>query len=152
MIESLQTYELFALRYATRQAMRRDHFIGGDPHDGPMPMDYFLWVAVSPQRTFVIDAGFTAETAAKRKRTFLRDPIDALRLLGIDAEQVKDVIIMHCTTIMSETSIAFRLPNSIYKNRKCITRPGDTCAIRDWRIPSMRTTLPEWYCSTSPVA
>jgi hypothetical protein len=38
-------YELFALRYATRDARRGDHFIGGDPHDGPMPMDYFVWVA-----------------------------------------------------------------------------------------------------------
>lgn len=95
MNDSLPSYELFALRYATRGAMRRDHFIGGDPHDGPMPMDYFLWAAISPQRTFVIDAGFTAETAAKRKRTFLRCPIDALRLLGVEAEQVKDVILTH---------------------------------------------------------
>jgi hypothetical protein len=38
-------YELFALRYATREARRHEHFIGGDPHDGPMPMDYFVWVA-----------------------------------------------------------------------------------------------------------
>ena len=35
-------YELFAIRYATREARRSDHFIGGDPHDGPMPMDYFM--------------------------------------------------------------------------------------------------------------
>ena len=38
-------YELFAIRYATREARRSDHFIGGDPHDGPMPMDYFMWLA-----------------------------------------------------------------------------------------------------------
>jgi hypothetical protein len=37
--------ELFAIRYATRDARRSDHFIGGDPHDGPMPMDYFMWLA-----------------------------------------------------------------------------------------------------------
>ena len=42
---SLPEYELFAIRYATREARRADHFIGGDPHDGPMPMDYFVWVA-----------------------------------------------------------------------------------------------------------
>jgi len=95
MTSSLPVYELFALRYATREANRSEHFIGGDPHDGPMPMDYFLWAAISAERTFVIDAGFTAETAAKRKRTFLRCPIDALRLLGIDAERVKDVILTH---------------------------------------------------------
>jgi hypothetical protein len=38
-------YELFTLRYATREARRHEHFIGGDSHDGPMPMDYFVWVA-----------------------------------------------------------------------------------------------------------
>jgi glyoxylase-like metal-dependent hydrolase (beta-lactamase superfamily II) len=95
MTDSLPVYELFAVRYATRDAMRRDHFIGGDPHDAPMPMDYFQWVAISPERTFVIDAGFTAEMAAKRQRTFLRCPIDTLRLLGVDADRVKDVILTH---------------------------------------------------------
>ena len=54
-------YELFAIRYATREARRSDHFIGGDPHDGPMPMDYFMWVARGGGRTFVIDTGFNAE-------------------------------------------------------------------------------------------
>ena len=57
-------YELFALRYATRPAMRHEHFIGGDPHDGPMPMDYFVWVAKNAERAVVIDIGFTAESAA----------------------------------------------------------------------------------------
>ena len=32
-----------AMRPARRGAA--SHFIGGDPHDGPMPMDYFMWVA-----------------------------------------------------------------------------------------------------------
>ena len=41
----LPHYEVYAMRYATREAQRRDHFIGGDPHDGPMPMDYYTWLA-----------------------------------------------------------------------------------------------------------
>ena len=57
-------YELFALRYATRQARRPEHFIGGDPHDGPMPMDYFVWLARNAERAVVIDIGFTAESGA----------------------------------------------------------------------------------------
>ena len=43
----LPVYDLFAIRYATRAGKRSDHFIGGDPHDGPMPMDDFVWAAVS---------------------------------------------------------------------------------------------------------
>ena len=53
----LPEYELYAIRYATRGAQRRDHFIGGDPHDGPMPMDYFVWAAVLGDRVIAIDTG-----------------------------------------------------------------------------------------------
>jgi glyoxylase-like metal-dependent hydrolase (beta-lactamase superfamily II) len=88
-------YKLYAIRYAERAARRRDHFIGGDPHDGPMPMDYFIWVAVGPTRTVVIDTGFNAAVAAKRGRTHLRCPVEALRLIGIDPATVTDVVITH---------------------------------------------------------
>jgi glyoxylase-like metal-dependent hydrolase (beta-lactamase superfamily II) len=88
-------YELFAIRYATRDARRAAHFIGGDPHDGPMPMDYFVWVAKGGGRTFVIDTGFNAEVSEKRQRTFLRCPVEALATLGIDANAVEDVILTH---------------------------------------------------------
>src|ERR1700755_3359062 len=88
-------YELFAIRYATRDARRSEHFIGGDPHDGAMPMDYFVWVAKGGGRTSVIATGFTAETAQKRKRTFLRCPVETLGMLGIDADAVEDVILTH---------------------------------------------------------
>ena len=67
----LPEYELFAIRYAERDARRSDHFIGGDPHDGPMPMDYFVWAAIGAERSFVIDTGFTAEVAAARGRRHL---------------------------------------------------------------------------------
>src|ERR1700723_3454715 len=88
-------YELFALRYATRQAQRAEHFIGGDPHDGPMPMDYFVWLARNKDRAVVIDIGFTAESGGKRGRTLERCPIDSLTLLGVDPASVEDVILTH---------------------------------------------------------
>jgi glyoxylase-like metal-dependent hydrolase (beta-lactamase superfamily II) len=91
----LPDYELYAIRYATRATLRSDHFIGGDPHDGPMPMDYFMWAAVGEQHSFVIDAGFTVEVAARRKREFLRCPVEALKLIGLDGDTVTDVILTH---------------------------------------------------------
>jgi glyoxylase-like metal-dependent hydrolase (beta-lactamase superfamily II) len=91
----LPEYDLFAIRYATREAQRRDHFIGGDPHEGPMPMDYFVWVAVSGGRAIVIDTGFKEEVARRRGRTFLRCPVEALALLDIDPEHVSDVVLTH---------------------------------------------------------
>ena len=82
----METYEVFAIRYATRDALRSAHFIGGDPHDGPMPMDYFVWLVRNASRTVVVDTGFTADMAQKRKRTFLRTPTEGLALIGVDAE------------------------------------------------------------------
>jgi glyoxylase-like metal-dependent hydrolase (beta-lactamase superfamily II) len=91
----LPRYQVYAIRYATREGRRQDNFIGGDPHDGPMPMDYFCWLAIGDQRRFVIDCGFTAEVSARRKRTYLRNPVDALKLFDIAAEEVEDVILTH---------------------------------------------------------
>ena len=91
----LPEYELYAIRYAERDARRADHFIGGDPHDGPMPMDYFVWAAIGHQRCFVIDTGFTAEVAAARGRRHLRCPAESLSLVGLDRNNVADVILTH---------------------------------------------------------
>jgi glyoxylase-like metal-dependent hydrolase (beta-lactamase superfamily II) len=95
MPQALPEYEIHAIRYATREAHRRDHFIGGDPHDSPMPMDYYTWVAIGPAGAFVIDTGFTEEMAKARKRDFLRCPIESLKLVGVDPREVRDVVLTH---------------------------------------------------------
>jgi glyoxylase-like metal-dependent hydrolase (beta-lactamase superfamily II) len=95
MAQTPPEFEIFAIRYATRPAQRSEHFIGGDPHDGPMSMDYFIWVAISDDRTVVIDTGFGEAAAARRGRTLLRDPVDALGLIGVDPAKVQDVVITH---------------------------------------------------------
>jgi hypothetical protein len=81
-------FEVYAVRYATREARRGERFYGHDPHDGPMPMDYFVWAAVSPDYAVVVDAGFTAEVAARRGREHLRRPSEGLEALGIDCARV----------------------------------------------------------------
>jgi len=88
-------YKVYAIRYATREGRRQDNFIGGDPHEGPMPMDYFVWVLVGGDRSLLVDCGFTAAISAQRKRTYLRDPVEALSLLDIRPDEVTDVILTH---------------------------------------------------------
>ncbi len=91
-----ETYRLYALRYAHHARDARDNFVNDpDPHEGPMPIDYFVWAAVSAARTVIIDTGFNAEVAARRGREFLRCPAEGLALIGIDAEAVEDVIVTH---------------------------------------------------------
>lgn len=91
----LPEYEVYAIKYATRDARRAAHFIGGDPHDAAMPMDYFVWLIRNSERTFVLDVGFTAEVAMQRKRTHIRTPAAGLAQLGVDAKSVQDVIVSH---------------------------------------------------------
>jgi glyoxylase-like metal-dependent hydrolase (beta-lactamase superfamily II) len=88
-------FEVYAVRYATREARSGEHFHGQDPHDVPMPMDYFVWVAVSDDHTVVVDAGFTAEVAARRGREHLRCPTEGLGELGVDCGRVPLVILTH---------------------------------------------------------
>ncbi|MDT8399037.1 MAG: N-acyl homoserine lactonase family protein [Pseudomonadales bacterium] len=90
-----EPYEVYAIRYATVARNAAENFIGGDPHEGAMPMDYFVWLARNSSRTWVIDTGFNEAAAARRKRTFLRSPATGLALLGVDAAAVKDVIVTH---------------------------------------------------------
>ena len=60
-----------------------------------MPMDYFVWAAVSDERTVVVDSGFNAEVAAKRGREYLRCPTKGLREIGVDCERVSCVVLTH---------------------------------------------------------
>jgi glyoxylase-like metal-dependent hydrolase (beta-lactamase superfamily II) len=88
-------YEIYAIKYGRHERRARENFIGGDPHDGPMPLDYFVWLVRSAERTVVVDTGFSAATAARRQRDHLRCPTEGLRLLGVEAAKVRDVVITH---------------------------------------------------------
>ena len=120
MIET-SDYNVYAVKYATRDARSGEHFHGHDLHDVPMPMDYFVWAAVSAEHTVVVDAGFTAEVAARRGRKHPRCPTEGLEALGIDCARVPYVILTHlhydhvgnlekfpeATYVMQEAEMAF---------------------------------------------
>lgn len=88
-------HTIYAIRYAHLERTATYNFLGGDAHDGPMPLDYFVWAIVGPKQTLIVDTGFAADQAGKRGRTLLR-PVDAgLRAIGIDHAEVTDVVITH---------------------------------------------------------
>ena len=89
------TFEVYALKYGERMGTRSAMFAGGDPHDGPMAMDYFIWAIRGGGATVVIDTGFGRHEGERRGRTFLRTPAEALALIGVDADEVSDVVITH---------------------------------------------------------
>ena len=88
-------YEVYAVKYAHHERRASHNFIGGDPHDGPMPLDYFVWLVRGQGREVLVDTGFSAAMAAKRGRQHLRCPTEGLRLLGVDSSGLRDVVITH---------------------------------------------------------
>lgn len=90
-----RNYEVYAIKYAHHQRRAGENFIGGDPHDGPMPLDYFVWLVRNGARELVVDTGFSAATAARRQRNHLRCPTEGLRMLGVEAGKVSDVVVTH---------------------------------------------------------
>jgi glyoxylase-like metal-dependent hydrolase (beta-lactamase superfamily II) len=90
------TYEVFALRYASfSDRTQGSNFIFPDDHAAPMPIDFYVWVLRGGGRTIVLDTGFDRDSAARRGRTWIRDPLDALRSIGADPETVPDVVLSH---------------------------------------------------------
>ena len=88
-------YQIFAIRYAHLARSARHNFIDGDLHDGPMPLDYFVWAIRDGERCWILDTGFDAAVAAQRQRQLVR-PVEAgLRAIGIEPGAVQDVIISH---------------------------------------------------------
>jgi glyoxylase-like metal-dependent hydrolase (beta-lactamase superfamily II) len=88
-------YEIHAIRYAHLPRTARHNFIDGDPHDGPMPLDYFVWTIQGGGRTWVVDTGFDAAMASERQRQLVRPVEVGLAAIGIDCRTVQDVIITH---------------------------------------------------------
>jgi glyoxylase-like metal-dependent hydrolase (beta-lactamase superfamily II) len=92
---SAPQYEVYAIKYAHHARRKAENFIGGDPHDGPMPLDYFVWLIRGAGREIVVDTGFSAAMAAKRQRNHIRCPTEGLRLLNVESKNVKDVVVTH---------------------------------------------------------
>jgi len=93
----MSVYKVHAIKYASIPGRRsKDNFIGGDPHDRPMPMDFFVWAITGEDgRTFMVDTGFDEASGRERGWPVERPVQEGLKAIGVDAHSVKDVIISH---------------------------------------------------------
>jgi hypothetical protein len=85
-----EPFEVYAIRYARHQRTAAANFLGGDAHDGPMPLDYFVWLLRGPAGTYVVDTGFDAGAAKARGRELLRPVAEGLAAMGVDPAAVRD--------------------------------------------------------------
>jgi glyoxylase-like metal-dependent hydrolase (beta-lactamase superfamily II) len=92
----IEPFEVLALRYAhLGNRHPGENFILAEAHESASDLDYFVWVLRRSDCTFVVDTGFAKEAAVRRKRDWLRCPMESLRLLDVDPEKVTDVIATH---------------------------------------------------------
>jgi glyoxylase-like metal-dependent hydrolase (beta-lactamase superfamily II) len=66
-----------------------------DPHDGPQPLAYYVWIIKGDDRAILVDTGFDEAMAQKRRRTITRPVVDGLRAIGIAAASLQDIILTH---------------------------------------------------------
>ncbi|NNF90820.1 MAG: N-acyl homoserine lactonase family protein [Boseongicola sp.] len=92
----MSDWEVHAVKYADRNArVRADSFIFDDNHDQPHPMDYFMWVLRSENRTILVDTGYDTAEGQRRDRPVRMDPDMALAPLGLSAGDITEIIVTH---------------------------------------------------------
>ena len=81
----MSEYVVHAIKYARiGDRTAAENFMNGDPHNGPMPMDFFVWTLTDGDRTIVVDTGFDQATAARRGRMVSRPVEEGLRAVDVD--------------------------------------------------------------------
>ena len=89
-------YEIYAFEYAKYLHRRAsENFIGGDLHDGPMPLAYYVWLIRGGGRTILVDTGFNEAAGNARNRPTTIAPEVALARFGVRPDEVTDVVVTH---------------------------------------------------------
>ncbi len=90
-----EPYALYAIKFAHHVSRKSFIFLGGDANDGPMALDYFVWLAVGNGRKVLIDTGFRKAVGDRRGRAWIRCPSEAIELVGVSAAEITDVVVTH---------------------------------------------------------
>lgn len=89
-------YHVYSLCFGKAPERRvHENFMRRDMHDGPMPLDFNVWILHNAHRTVLVDTGFGQRAANERKRAIDFDPVAALDSLGIPAAAIEDIILTH---------------------------------------------------------
>lgn len=93
-----EQYEFIIAKYGTRRGHRSEVYLNyeiyGQP-DGPIDMDYFVWVIRNSERTVLVDTGFSPAGGANRNRSFVKDLPSIYEALGIDTRAPVTLVVTH---------------------------------------------------------
>lgn len=104
----MSEFEVHAFCYARRDGVRGDHFLGHAADSAePHPTAYYVWLAVSPEHTVLVDAGMRPERAARIPGLAYTDPLRLLAESGVAARDVDHVVLTHLHYDHAGTAGAF---------------------------------------------
>jgi glyoxylase-like metal-dependent hydrolase (beta-lactamase superfamily II) len=108
------TWRVLAVRYATRQGTRGQHFLGHDDRSGePHPTAYYVWLAVSDTAVVLVDAGISSAHAATVPGLDHRgSPVALLAEVGVRPEDVDLAVLTHLH--YDHTGTVAELPRARY--------------------------------------
>lgn len=92
------TYQVLIARYGHRDTVRSEVFLNYHLHsqpDGPIGMDYFVWIARNTDRTVLIDTGFSQRGGDRRQRRTLLAVPELYRQLDVRPDDRPAVVVTH---------------------------------------------------------
>ncbi|WP_224402511.1 N-acyl homoserine lactonase family protein [Pseudonocardia sp. ICBG1034] len=134
-------YAVTALRYASREARRGEHFLGfSEDWAEPHPTAYYVWLVRGVGRTILVDAGIDPERPGSLvgSTADLTAPHVLLGEVGVDPAEVDTVVLTHLH--YDHTGTVARYPNA----RFVLQRDE----LDYWTGPwAKRLTREQWLCS-----
>lgn len=92
------SYEVYALRYASRDTMASEKYYRYELYAEPdkeYRTDYYFWLARNNERTVLVDCGYSEMSATARNRRVDTHPIDLLARLDVSPADVDHVVLSH---------------------------------------------------------
>ena len=91
----MSEWEVWAVRLGCVDRRAQDNFLAPGARTGMMRLDFTMWIARCGDEIVVVDTGFDPAAGNRRGRVLETRPADAVRLLGIEPEDVATVVITH---------------------------------------------------------
>jgi glyoxylase-like metal-dependent hydrolase (beta-lactamase superfamily II) len=99
MSTSTPIYNIYAVKYAGPLISSVAMVLWNTDWEKKIERNYYIWVVQSEEETLIVDCGITPALAKDRQIPGYVNPIEMLARLGVEASEVKRVVITHVTHV-----------------------------------------------------
>lgn len=95
MSSSSPLYHIYAVKYAGPLKSSMAMVLWNTDWEKTIERNYYLWVIQGERETLLVDCGVAPSLAEERKISGYVNPVEVLRRMGIEASEVKKIILTH---------------------------------------------------------